>query len=185
MKQCKGTIVFDIDGVLLDFYASFLAWYNQKHGTTFCVTDLKRYDIAKGLCIDPQEIVDFHAEDACGHLPLLEQDIPLVLSRLKEKGYRIVFNTDFPLAFIGKRCLNLKEHGLNFDEIHFRYKEYVTDLYDDILLVVEDNPYWIHYYIWTGMNVAVPIRPYLREEEISCSVVWYETLSGAFSVFLK
>lgn len=182
MKQCKGTIVFDVDGVLLDFYGTFLTWYNEKHGTAFHTSDLSRYDIASGLNIDPQEIVDFHAEDACGHLPLLETDAPALLQRLKGAGYQIVFNTDFPLEHMEKRHANLAEHALCYDAIHFRAKEHLIHLYDDIVAVVEDNPKWIRLYA-PKMIVMVPKRPYLDNEELPSNLLWYNTFSDGFRHF--
>lgn len=179
----KGTIVFDVDGVLLDFYASFLQWYNERHGTAFHVSDLTTYDIAAGLNIDPQTIVDFHEEDLCGSLPLLELGISVFFSLLKKTGYRIVLNTDFPKAEEAKRIHNLAVHWLDYDDLHFGKKPELSTLYDDIVLIVEDNPKWIHLYLSQGHPVAVPHRDYLREEPLMQDprIVRYDRLWDFYS----
>lgn len=162
----KGTIVFDVDGVLLDFYAPFLQWYNKRHETNFRVSDLTTYDIAAGFKIDPQTIVDFHEEAICASLPLLESDVSVFFSCLKKAGYRIVLNTDFPKAEEAKRIDNLADHWLQYDHLHFGKKADLSTFYDDIVLIVEDNPKWIHLYLSQGYTVGVPHRDYLREEPL-------------------
>lgn len=183
----RGTIIFDIDGVLLDFYTPFLNWYNQNHGTSFVVSDLKRYDIASELNIDQKTIVDFHDEDICGALPLVdpESNPSNVLQQLRSMGYRIVFNTDWPTQHIEKREKNLKDHGLIYDAIHYGEKGSLFTRYDDIVVILEDNPKWIRFYLTHGTYIAVPIRDYLQEELVTKRrrVLLYNGFRDFFSLF--
>lgn len=185
--QRKGTIVFDIDGVLLDFYTPFLNWYNQNHNTAFSISDLKRYDIASELNISQKMIIDFHDEDICGALPLVdpESNPSNILRQLRSMGYRIVFNTDWPSQHYAKRDKNLKDHGLVYDAIHYGRKADLFDLYDDIIVILEDNPKWIRFYFDYNAPIAVPNRDYLREEPITIHprVMLYDNVREFFSLF--
>ena len=181
----KGTILLDIDGVLLDFYTPFLNWYNARHGTSFVVQDLKKYDIAAGLQIDPQTIVQFHEDPICASLPLLDLNTVAFLRVIRSKGYRIVLNTDWPLCYVDKRVQNLADRHLIYDDIHYGKKTEVVQLYPDIVLIVEDNPKWISLYLSKGYALAVPQRFYLREETIvqDRRILMYDSLFEIFRYF--
>lgn len=162
--ESKGTIIFDIDGVILDFYKPFIEFYNKKYNKEYKVSDLDLYDIAEGLHIDPQIIVDFHDEEICGDLPLIDPTVPAFIKQRRSEGYLIVLNTDFPTQHSGKRIDNLAKYGIEFDAIHFRNKRNVTEFYSNIKCVFEDGPRWIELYHEQGLQLHVPHRDYLRKE---------------------
>lgn len=166
-KPYKGTIIFDVDGILLNFYQSFLDHYNKKdrnHKKDLSISDLYLYSLSKTCDVPQQFIDDFHNEEAVANLPLHHPETAEFIRKLRYEGYRIILNTGFPKHHQDKRFRNLQKHGIEYDAIHFQQKKEILDLYSDILCIFEDDPQMIKYYVDLGYKVYVPKRSYLRDE---------------------
>ena len=164
-----GTVIFDIDGVLLDFTGAFLDFACNKFadGTSYTEEQLEYYDYRK---LDPRLNLDlvreFQASDSCKNLkPLFDGFKEFLEVRRDPAVSQVILSTDFPAEYAENRIKNLVNVGIgaSYDEIHFQSKEKILDLYGDSLIAVyEDSPRWITYYAERGISVRVPTRSYLR-----------------------
>ena len=112
-------LFFDIDGVLLNFERSFVAWLNREHGMSLP-------EDYQALSWDFTEVMDKRAMDqswfrfvespAAGEMaPLID---PALFNALGD-GHGVHLVTNFPQPHMEKRLENLKALGFRYDSLHY------------------------------------------------------------------
>ena len=112
-------LFFDIDGVLLNFQRSFVAWLNREHG-------LGLPEDYQALSWDFTEVMNKQAMDECwfsfvespaiGKMGALID--PALFNALGE-GHAVHLVTNFPQPHMEKRLENLASLGFRYDSLHY------------------------------------------------------------------
>lgn len=161
MRKC---LVFDVDGVLLNFAGPFSTWWNRlfsvQHKVTFDANPAVWNFDARWPERELQPYVDnFIATSP--FLPLVSSDIPDHLAALQRR-YDIHLVTAWPVKWSSDRIQNLLSHGIYYDTLEFVDPAKATDRKLEAiqllqpLAVVEDKPKTIAQVAAAGYNVLAP-----------------------------
>lgn len=155
------TIVFDIDGVILNFAKAFATWWNETiaidgeqkipsnpHGWQFDHPNKDK--ILKAI----NEFISLRI-----NYKLMEPGIPDKLFKLQHK-YKIILLTSFPEEEKEFRLHNLSKHKIPYDQIIFATPKNKLDVIRTInpVAIVEDYPKNILEFASQGYKVLVPGR---------------------------
>lgn len=127
----KGTLFFDVDGVILDFNVEFVKLWNagvdsgkwvEHHFSANPTTWAFGLDPKKDDLTHLNQALDlFHADHE--HLPLVHETIPAMIQRLKT-FFEIVLVTSYPNE--SKRIENLALHKIYYDRLVCNVKDKVA-----------------------------------------------------------
>lgn len=192
MNDREEIIIFDADGVLVDFSKAFAAYYNERVRSGVYqgrFVDENPNTWSMGLTdqddrtqLDAAIEAFYHDHD---HLPLMHESIPGVMAEL-QKHFRIEVVTAYPLR--EKRIANFIEHNIPFDTLHcdvHNKLEYALKRLKEgyrIVAIMEDGPHHISRYLShedTSSQIWIPsrwnylshlrdhpkLRPYYQETE--------------------
>lgn len=179
MSLNKGTVWFDVDGVLLDYLGYFLMEYRGKFKPEYryiTPREIVTYDMSYLFPEGQEEFIDTiwesHNRVEAGMMRRICS--PHKLHSLKNMGYQLNLITQFEGMDRYKRARidNLsREFGPVFDEIIFTKRgECKLDLLNhrEIDYLVEDNPHLIEAYDqggWkTDFDLLVIQHPYNQEQ---------------------
>ena len=112
-------LFFDIDGVLLNFERSFVAWLNREHG-------LDLPEDYQALSWDFTEVMNKRAMDESWlrfvESPAAGEMAPLIdpaLYNALGNGHGVHLVTNFPQPHMEKRLENLAALGFRYDSVHY------------------------------------------------------------------
>jgi len=112
-------LFLDIDGVLLNFEHSFVAWLNQDQGLQLPPNyEPAQWDFLEVLEKKALEEswLRFLDSEQVGHMPSLVD--PAGFNTLAER-YEVHLLTNFPALHMEKRLGNLKRHGFRYDSLNY------------------------------------------------------------------
>jgi hypothetical protein len=148
------TVVFDIDGIILDFNKVLKEWIYEKYSIELDYNPANygyNYEDDPAFCDKLMKFVKHHEK----HFPLLYPDMPDLMKKLHENGYNIVLIT----AYSGsrkRRVENLKEHDIDYNQLIFDSNKLPHVQKLNPILCIEDRPGTIKKYAEAGYKVAVP-----------------------------
>jgi phosphoglycolate phosphatase-like HAD superfamily hydrolase len=133
MARPRNTVLFDLDGVCLDFTAGMRAWHNARFADLHIPENPAVYSY--GL---PQERITAFIDADTGHLPLVDEGMPAVVAALQAAGNRVVAVSAHPAR--PARLLNLLRHRLDFDEVHLGVADKAPYMGAHVAAFVDDFP---------------------------------------------
>jgi hypothetical protein len=157
------TIVFDVDGILLDFNKKFKEWVFKHHNLEIEYNpEYYSFYEYKHFSEDKQEFFEKKLMDFIrrfeNNLPLIDAKLPILINKLRdEMGYKIVLIT----AYGGSQELrkkNLTHFGIKYDRIIFEHDKLhvVQDLKPEVAICVEDRPLTVLSYAKHNIHTAIP-----------------------------
>lgn len=140
------SLIFDVDGIILDFTGPFAKYHNERskiqvseNPTTWNMGFLPSEDTTELYKL----IDDFHIVH--DNLPLIEENIPNILKQLQEK-YNIILVTAYPDR--EKRISNLEYHNVPYDELICNATDKVECIKNhNVVAIFEDGPHHINKYL--------------------------------------
>jgi hypothetical protein len=180
----------DIDGVLIDFYSSFVNFYNKRYNGNLNIEDLTDHNFSKIFNISTEEAYNIVLE----FYETKEFEDSLLIDKSKEaieklgKDNEIFFITSRPEKIKERTQKKLKEifPDLNF-EVHHA-KEYVGDnkykseicVNNKIDLMIEDSVENVNKIAKKGIKCFLINRPWNKNHEkfpeVICVDSWEEIL---------
>jgi len=161
----KQNIIFDVDGVILDYMSSFLDYVNQKYDTTYTFNDANKYDFSTYLPsnVNAEKIYNEYLKtDYISNLKYFK-NVKTAVNKLSEH-YNIIIMTAISENVKKERLYNIRD--INYSEIHFiRDKHLYLKKYNPVC-VFEDAPFHIKDYIKVrkqfklDTEIYVPARPW-------------------------
>jgi hypothetical protein len=153
-----NTLYFDVDGILLDFNGPFVEFWNYGLVRNYWIGDefVKNSTTwSFGLNKDTDNMSQLHKaikefDKSNTLLPLINKDIPYILSKLREK-YRIELVTSYP--HINHRIKNLNYHKIPYDKLTcnvINKLDYISNsenLGYNVVAIFEDAPHHIDNYL--------------------------------------
>lgn len=137
------TVVFDVDGCLLNFFDAYIDFIHRL-GFTHVKPELVRsylfladfgFTPEEGLAIFKQFTKEGGFRDLKPYPGARE-----LLTRIREHGYRVVLATAAPNKARNDRVQNLFDHKLPFDHIEFTHDKHEVVNKHDACLVFDDHP---------------------------------------------
>lgn len=111
LVEKRGVIGVDIDEVLAEYVAGFLAFHNKKYGTKMTVDKVESYSFHKILQVSKEEILrrmnEFHATDE------FKQIMPVPGAK------KAIEKLPHELIAITARSNNIEAHTKNWLDVHF------------------------------------------------------------------
>ena len=136
------TVVLDCDGALLDFVTPYIKFIHSL-GYTHVSNDIKSFYFLKDYGFAPEQskniFKQFVAQGGFRNLKSYPGTIDL-FAYLKEAGYKVVLATNVPRMGHQDRINNLKDLGLEYDEIVFGPNKHKVVLDHKASLILEDHP---------------------------------------------
>jgi len=162
----KPTIVFDVDGVILNFCKPFSIWWNKRYlceRNHVCPENPSAWNMEYVDKVNPEKSADIINDSILEFLkekpmfPLMEETVASTLKSIRNR-YRIHLVTAFPEKHALLREENLNLFGIEYDEITYvETHKAATICRINPIAVVEDSPVHIKAISECGYKVFVPI----------------------------
>jgi len=162
----KPTIVFDVDGVILNFCKPFAIWWNKRYmhernhvcpenPSSWNMEYIDMYNPENSAKIINDAIFEFLQEKPM--FPLMEENVASIIKNIGSR-YRIHLVTAFPEKHALLREDNLNLFGIQYDDITYvETHKAATICKINPIAVVEDSPVHIKAITDCGYKVFVPI----------------------------
>ena len=171
-----GNIVFDFDGVLVNYFGRFLRYYNERTGSDFKYEDIFSHDLEEVFGIPRKEVIMhmdvFNFSQQYYEIQPVEGAVDL-LKRVSGNGNRVYLVTARPYELMDRTVHLIERHfGNVFNGIH--YTNYCpkdsmcSQLQADIF--IDDHPMNIEQCISNGRKVFMFDQPWNRKCEIPGAV---------------
>jgi len=165
-----GVIVFDVDGVVLDFtymFSRFL-WKTQKR---YIETDPLSWDFNGKVSFS--DIQSFWASEDFSYLPSIP-NIRQVIHGVEVMGYRVIFLTTIPEEKLGDRITNLSSLGISRDVyVSDDKRSFLLNSGWDIAGFIDDKPENVLSCIDLKFPCFSPVRGYNFEKLKDTDVTMY------------
>lgn len=158
MSATSPTIVFNIDGVVLDFFRAFKTWHNARYADFEVVIDPEHYYFThEALTPSMSKRIEGFVAEGEHDLALVDTNMPSCIRRLQLSGIRVIGMTTYP--HLESRATNLKNHGIAFDALLHKSSRFPSD----VVAVVEDCPAYVAEYVELSHSVFVPRWKYTKD----------------------
>ena len=162
LEMKNNVIICDVDNVIFNFSKRFKQWMldtydihvaeNPTH-YSFLEYEIGSYELKHDPEFLQNKIYEF--VDTNKKLSLMDNHLPILFSEIRKRGVKIILLT----AYSGDqeiRIQNLKDAGIEYDDIIFDYDKIPIIKKINPILVIEDKPKTILKLNEIGQNVAIP-----------------------------
>jgi hypothetical protein len=159
----KPTIIIALEGVILDFFGSFINFVNKIAGKHYIVSDIQHYSLTNligGESLMSVYLDAFIADNGVAKLPLRDEGIRIINDM--EDYFKIVGITSFNTRYKTDLIVSLMNNNIIVDEIiHSIHRNYILLQYKKALYI-DDCPAFIERVSETtgGENVISVIEDY-------------------------
>lgn len=167
----KKTIVLDVDGVMVDFLTGYIAYIHSLGHTHVWPDKIKSFLFLHGdFGFTPKDSYDiFRSFTKSGGFRNLAAypGVDALLKALKEEDFKVILATNVPTAGQDDRIHNLRELGIEYDDIVFGPDKFDVARVFDAGIIVDDHPDTLLHCLAqeSGIVIARPLWVYNEHVE--------------------